>query len=134
MNVCFVDTSETDLGSGLSANGMCVGRVVGVTAAGEALVEYPGNLEGPRRARSVVALDISEAAGTEPLPVLLFLDSRDSHAPIILASFEIRSVSQRPRKARVFRGRDERSSWTAKRSWSTPPRRSSFAAEQALWS
>lgn len=84
MNVCFVDTPEVGPLSGLNASSMCVGRVVGVTAAGEALVEYPGNLEGPRRARSVVALEVTEATSVEPLPVLLFLNSEDSHAPIIL--------------------------------------------------
>jgi hypothetical protein len=95
MNVCFVDTPEASRVPSLSANSMCVGRVVGVTAAGEALVEYPGNLEGPRRARSVVALDATEETGAEPLPVLLFLNGQDSHTPIILGV--IRDTVRQPR-------------------------------------
>jgi len=84
MNISVVDMAEKDLVAGLSAGSLCVGRVVGITKAGELLVDYPGNSGAPQRARSIVVLDIAEADDFEQLPVLLFLDSRNSDAPIIL--------------------------------------------------
>jgi hypothetical protein len=84
MNVSVVDMAEKDLVAGLSASGLCVGRLVGITTCGELLVDYPGNSGAPQRARSIIVLDVAEAADFEQLPVLLFLDSRNSDAPIIL--------------------------------------------------
>ena len=86
-NVCFVRFGQKRVWCLASARTACASdEVVGVTEAGaRPLVEYPGNLEGPRRARSVVALDIPEATGTEPLPCAgCSWTSQDLTLPIIL--------------------------------------------------
>jgi len=94
MNLSAVDTSEHDLASVLSGGGLRTGHVMGVTSAGEALVDCPGNLGDPYRARSIVALDLPEGLDGEPLPVLLFFDSPNSRTPIIVGV--IRDTVSRP--------------------------------------
>jgi hypothetical protein len=71
----------------------CVGRIVKITEEGQALVDFPGNLMGPVRARSV--MEQTPAAGQdshyqknlsnqENLSVLLVFENGNSSLPIIV--------------------------------------------------
>jgi hypothetical protein len=83
MDLCVVDSVEKDLPPGFTGGGLRCGHVVALTAAGEALVDFPGNPGGPYQARSIVALDLPEL-GSAPLPVLLFFEGPTAREPIIL--------------------------------------------------
>jgi hypothetical protein len=63
----------------------CVGQIVQVTADGQALVDFPGNLGGPIVARSVVEIPPRSFDDLHHgIPVLLVFENGDLTLPIIL--------------------------------------------------
>jgi hypothetical protein len=87
MNSGILDAWPQDVACRTAASapstGLITGQVVGITSAGRALVDYPGNPCGPLEARSVVALPMDSLEAFDTLPVVLFFDRHDS-CPVIM--------------------------------------------------
>jgi Domain of unknown function (DUF6484) len=63
----------------------CVGHIFQITPEGKALVDYPGNLMGPIKARSVVGGPrTGDDNRHEGIPVLLLFEKGDPSLPIIV--------------------------------------------------
>ena len=61
----------------------CVGKIVEITASGQAVVDFPGNIHGPQPARSTLTAADASAIQTLPAPVLLVFENDDPTLPII---------------------------------------------------
>src|SRR5437016_6005179 len=70
---------------GLGFRTLCVGRIVRVNEEGQALVDFPTNQNGPKKARSVISPppDYSNPTDDE-VRVLLFFENGDPALPIII--------------------------------------------------
>ncbi len=62
-----------------------IGRIVQITGDGRALVDWPGNAQGPVEARSILDAEAAEAAraGTGGATVLLVFENGDPSLPIV---------------------------------------------------
>jgi hypothetical protein len=85
MQGALIDSIELREFLGSGARGFCIGHLIHITQGGQALVDYPGNLEGPVAARSVLGTPprCSEAS-CEGLPVLLWFENGDPTLPVIV--------------------------------------------------
>ncbi|MCC6419417.1 MAG: hypothetical protein IT429_14370, partial [Gemmataceae bacterium] len=92
------ETLDEGRGAGPEAPGVRVGRVVRVTPEGKALVDFPGNAQGPVEARSLLGAVAPGSAGAalDNRPVLLVFEEGDPALPIILGIVGDRLVPEAP--------------------------------------
>lgn len=64
---------------------LSTGRIVEIDEAGRAWVDFPGNVQGPIEARSLVQVEAgSLKCGGEGIPVLLAFENEDPSLPIVV--------------------------------------------------
>ena len=61
----------------------CVGSLVEITATGQAMVDFPGNIYGPQPVRSALTSEDTSLIQKLPMSVLLIFENDDPQLPII---------------------------------------------------
>ncbi len=79
-----IDVAEREELSGLSAGGICIGKIVGITGDGRPMVDFPGNKIAELVARAAITLAKRPRVPPAGIPVVLAFEDGDPSAPVVV--------------------------------------------------